>query len=151
VSVRVIVSTKGAPTFSSVKLGNEFWEAVGRLAAADIARNVFAQRQADGSALKRNKQATTDRKAARGKPPLSLVDEDKRFLDHQAQYVVTPAANGVTITHADRTVFRAVQEKGYTGWFRLSRDGRAALRQMFLAAIKRAGNDASAARKTTGG
>lgn len=117
-------------------LGPEFFEQMGKAAVGSFVENVEAQREPGGGAIKSNAPSTRARKRREGKPPMSLVDQQKRFV-RAAGYIVTPIKNGVRITPKAQDIARALVAKGYH-WMGISKDLQAAIRALLRAHIKAA-------------
>ena len=117
---------------------------VGKVAEGSILDNIKKQRQADGSPLKENAPSTQERKRRLRRPLLSLVDELHRFVQgNRGSWHWYPTKKGeqtlVVITPATaelRRLVRYVQDKGYTGWFAVSKKGEAGIRKIFRDWIK---------------
>jgi len=130
------------PKFPALNLGKETFEEVGEIASASIVLNVKSGKQADGSDIKKNAPSTILRKRLRkalfvkgGKGSVrSLIDTKGRFIQskggswrwfaHENRAVVEPA------TAELRKLSRYVQERGYVGWFDVSKKGWTLIRKV---------------------
>ncbi len=114
---------------------------MGKTVEAGILKNIRTQKQATGAPIKRNAQSTIDRKRAKGRRIMSLVDRLHRFVKGGgASWRTKATRKGATIEPATselRNLSRWVQQKGYTGWFDVSKEARAAMRAIMRKAIKR--------------
>jgi hypothetical protein len=137
------VVRKRALKLPEIRLSKEFWTEVGGLVAAGIVTNVIMQRKGEqssnraivvsrGGRLKMNKKSTRDRKAAEGKPLMSLVDEEHRFVRSGGssfkvvRYLrsgrIMGAVVGVVVgpaTRELRELIGHVAQRGYVGYIGL--------------------------------
>lgn len=84
--------------------------------------NILKKQQADGSPLKTNSQRTLARKRREGKPGLSLVDEEHRFIA-STPYAYRTRVNGIEVyprTAELVDLIKKTWKRGYVGWFGLS-------------------------------
>jgi len=139
--VVLIRELTGAPIpFEDLARG-PVWEKVGRVTLADTLNNVKTSTQASGAPIRENRPSTIRRK--RRKPGRGtarwgvkpLIDTATHIMRAGA-WAVTTITNGVAISPKSLDVVRAVQMKGYTGWFGLSKAGRAAVARVFRDVIK---------------
>ncbi|HJW76567.1 MAG TPA: hypothetical protein VJ787_13035 [Thermoleophilia bacterium] len=128
----------------------EFWRDVGAVTIMSIIDNIERQRQASGSALKRNAPSTLERKRKQGRGQRALVDAKHRFVQRgQGSWKIAkylPRGSGIIIDAATaelRELVGHVRETGYTGWEGLSKDAwgavLAAMREEIKRALRRAG------------
>jgi hypothetical protein len=123
---------------------------LGKLVLGDVLNNIKEQKQADGSRLEPNKPGTIARKQAEGKRPLSLVDEEHRFVKpanwdctwEDATLTVEPGDRGGPPTLRELVEHVQTPPHQYTGWFGITREGleavRETLKQILKSAIQRA-------------
>lgn len=124
----------------AVTLPKVLMEDIAEKASTGIVDNIMLQKQASGATLKRNARSTRLLKQAKnkGKPVLSLVDEEHRFVQTQGEswswrlsgfgkrkrIIIRPRTGELA------TLNRYVQEKGYVGWFDISAKTEAAIRKL---------------------
>ena len=122
VKVRVIRERKFVAP--ELRLGDSDRAKIAKVILGDVLNNIKQQKQADGSPIKRNRTSTSARKQAEGKPPLSLVDEEHRFVKPgnwiagwtgDKTLTIEPGMVGGPPTLRD--LVTSVQMSGYTGWF----------------------------------
>lgn len=132
-------------SLSEVRLGTSFFEAVGTVIAGDIIGNIESGTQADGSAIKSNAPGTIAKKRRQGNSPVrSLIDVERRFvrrgrsswnwIANSKSVTIEPTSVGSTPLHE---LVTEVQEKGYRGWFGISKKGKAAIRKIFEARLRK--------------
>lgn len=132
------VVRKKKANLPAIKLDKELLNSIGRAMEGAILENIAMQRQADDAPLRANKQATANRKRAKGwlwkGRAMSLVAEFKRLVrGRQASWRWRLKKNAVIVgpsTDEVRNLSRYVQLKGYTGWLGLNRRSRDAIRSM---------------------
>ena len=107
---------------------------IGRVTAASVLDNIRSQKQADGSGLKMNAPATREAKRRAGLPALSLVFKNHRFVRGNGvswAWLVNLTGNLVSIKPSNAelaNISRALQQRGYQGWFAVSEKARQAIR-----------------------
>ena len=97
------------------------------IAESSIIDNILMQRQADGTALKKNRRSTIQRKIEKGQAnPKSLIDEQHRFIQkRQRSWKHKILGKGTAkwsafiypATAELKDLNKEVQIKGYRGWF----------------------------------
>lgn len=124
-----------------VRLDRQAYEEIGDACTASILRNIQEQRQADGSPLKQNAQGTQERKLREGKPLLSLVDEEHRFVKGRGDSWAVRASDDEVVVEPATEEFAEivgyVQERGYVGWFGPSAEGWSVIRGIIRKALER--------------
>ena len=78
--MQVQIRRKRIATLPALNLSEDFWDKVGKIAVGSIIDNIVSQKQEDGSPLKSNAASTKRRKANEGRPPLSLIDDNRSFV-----------------------------------------------------------------------
>jgi hypothetical protein len=124
---------------SVLELDRAVLDKIGQVVAASVTDNVIRQRTVDGGRIKLNAPSTRERKRREGKPALSLIDEQRRFIKPGA-WTWRVKRNSVTIlpsTSELRELMRELQERGYVGWFGASPKALAAVREIVKAYIMR--------------
>jgi hypothetical protein len=118
---------KKPPEFGPIILSKSFWDQVAKLTAGSIIDNVISGKKADGSAIKTNSPGTRARKRKQGKPLLSLVDNEHRFVkDGDASWKLiryTANGQGVVVGAATgelRELIDSLGAMGYTGYVGIS-------------------------------
>ena len=142
--VRVSITRERKFVAPELKLGDADKTKIAKVILGDVLNNIKQQKQADGTPLKRNRPGTTSRKQAEGKPPLSLVDEEHRFVKPgnwiaswgDKTLTVEPGAVGGPPTLKE--LVEDVQIRGYTGWFGVTREAVAAVQILLKSFIRSA-------------
>lgn len=131
---------------SNLKLGTAFFEAVGAVIGGDIIGNIEDGRQADGSSIKENAPSTKRKKQRQGNAPIrSLVDVERRFIRRGKtswnwvanSKSVTIEPTGIGKSAPLYELVREVQEKGYTGWFGVSKKAHKAIRALLRKRVEK--------------
>jgi hypothetical protein len=145
--VRVKVIRERVWEAPALVLSDNEKDRLGKLLLGGIMQNIKQQEQADGSPLKRNAPGTEKRKRNAGKPALSLVDEEHRFVKpgNWARTWSTDGSQVVVIEPLDvggpptlKELVRDLQVAGYTGWFGASKETVAAAVQLMRDWLRRA-------------
>jgi hypothetical protein len=125
-------------------LGDADKAKIAKVILGDVLNNIKQQKQADGSPLRRNRPSTTRRKEAEGKPPLSLVDEEHRFVK-PANWDCSWNDKNLTIAPGDRggspplkELNESVQLADYVGWFGTTAEAVAAVKVLLISFIRSA-------------
>lgn len=132
-------------------LGRETFEKIGAIAADAVVLNIKTSKQADGSLIKANAPSTARQKRSASRTwqgrVAPLIAEQLRFIQtgkggswrwtvHRDHVVIEPSSAEL------RRLSRYVQQRGYVGWFGLSKKAwglvREILRAKILESIKRA-------------
>lgn len=132
-----------------LRWSREFWGKVGKVAEGAALDNLRQQRTTDGGRLKANAPKTRERKRKEGKPLLSLVDEEHRFVrgNRQSWKILRylPRNTGVVVGAATdelKKLVRYTAKMGYVGYLGLSTQQlkavRALIRQEFRAMFRTA-------------
>lgn len=130
-----------------IALTKAFAEKIGKLLAAGVVDNILQQRQAKGGSIKVNAPSTRERKQRQGRPTLSLIDDPKKrrlvkgrgrsfasgVMGTSGKYTIKI----VPATYEARQIVRYVQDKGYTGWFGVHKDTKAAVIEMIREEVKK--------------
>lgn len=118
---------KPPPDMGPVRLPQEFWDDVAILTAGSILENILTQKKADGGRLKINSPRTREAKRAKGRPLLSLVDAEHRFVkDGGASWAklrYTANGQGVVVGPSNQELKDLViftGQKGYGGYLGVS-------------------------------
>lgn len=119
----------------------ETMKTVGQLVEASILENIQKQRTITGGRLKINAPKTRERKRAKGRRQLSLVDEKHRFVKGAggswAQRVTGKAVIVTPATPELKALSRWVQLKGYIDWFGVNKIAKEAIRKLMRESIKK--------------
>lgn len=134
--------------FPAFRLDDATMVQLGELLSLGVVDNILQQKQASGARIRPNAPSTRHRKQRLGRPVLSLIDDPKkhRFIkggkgsftysakghSRGTRTIVVEPATGEL-----RKLNRYVQQKGYVGWFGVSRETEAAVRLALRDFIKR--------------
>lgn len=142
--MKITIERTGAGEFRlpDIKLDKKAFEDIGGVVCGDIVNRIQRGRQADGGAIKRNKPGTLARKAKLGQGARSLIADKLRFIRpgqggsfrywaHADRVIVEPGSQEL------KDLVRYVQQKGYTGWFGVSKTAFGTIRRIIVETIKR--------------
>ena len=127
---------KSCPKLSVI--GAETFSKIGEIAISAIQANITSQQRADGSPIKKNEPSTVSRKELAGREPLSLIDEEHRFI-HADSFSATATDSNVTIEPRSdelKDLNLQVQQKDYTGWFGINAEARRLIGGLAMNAVK---------------
>lgn len=145
---------KRAVKMPEFRWSRDFWNKVGKVVEGSTLDMIRKQTTMDGSRIKTNAPSTRERKRRAGRPLLSLVDKEHRFVrgGQQSWKIIRylPRNTGIAVAAATRELAELVHhvvEMGYTGWLGLSQSAVGAVRALIREEMRRMFREAAKGRR----